>query len=141
MTIKHYEVQTNTVVEGWVNCWWEGDGPLTFGSELAARRALREFFEDLPDQMAASYSESDYRITAINFEDLLTIDEGETMAQIASKLQQAISTPELRDLIDELADLYEPTDEMLEGAKYDNAHAARAWPECFDPGIAFKVES
>ena len=65
MTIKHYEVQTNTVFEGWVNAWHDDDKPWVFGTELAARKALREFFEDLPDQMVASYSREDYRVQAI----------------------------------------------------------------------------
>lgn len=126
MTIKHYEVQTNTVAQGWVNAWHENDKPIVFAKEVKARRAIREFFEDLPDQMCANYSESDYRVQPITFDELVTIDEGDTMAQIASKLQTAISTPELRDLIDELADLYEPTEDMAEDG--------REWPACFGGG-------
>ena len=65
MTIKHYEVQTNTVFEGWVNAWHDDDKPWTFGTEQAALQAIEEFFADLPDQMVASYSREDYRVQAI----------------------------------------------------------------------------
>jgi hypothetical protein len=131
MTIKHYEVQTRTVADGWINTWHEDDCPLVFATEHAARKALSEFFDDLKEaQMDEAYSLIDYRVAAVNFEDLLTLDESDTPATMAAKIQRAISTKELRDLIDELAELYEPTEDM-ELAEDTEAYDDRLYPSCF----------
>lgn len=116
-----YEVQTWTAVSGWENCWHENDQPLTFETEAEAQEALDEFFYDLgnaPAEMAAGYDEADYRIAVVESTvprvDVVTIDSGDTPETMAAKLQRSLSTIELRDLIDCLADLYEPTDDMRE---------------------------
>lgn len=124
MTIKHYEVQTRTIADGWINTWHENDEPLVFATEYAARKAISEFFDDLETaNMAHQYDRSDYRVQAIHFDDLVTIDEGDEPEAIARKLQASLSTVELRDLIDELVEVYEPTDDMRERGE-------SLWPDC-----------
>jgi len=78
MTIKHYEVQTNTVADGWTNTWHENDEPLTFATELSARIALGEFFDELPDDMAMNYVRADYRVHPVLFEQTITLCKGGT---------------------------------------------------------------
>ena len=61
--MKNFEVQTCTVVDGWVNCWYEGSEPMTYETEAEAQSAIDEFFDDLePADMAGSYSRDDYRV-------------------------------------------------------------------------------
>ena len=72
MTIRHFEVQTRTVSDGWINTWHKNDKPLVFATELAARQAMGEFFQDLPDEMAKSYSVIDYRVRAVHFDEALS---------------------------------------------------------------------
>ncbi len=45
-------------------------------------------------------------------EPVVRIEEQDNPREMAHKIQASISTVELRDLIDELADLYEPTEDM-----------------------------
>jgi hypothetical protein len=65
MSIKHYEVQTRTWTDGWINCWHDNDKPWTFASKADATRALDEFFIDLPEEMLTSYDIADYRVQPI----------------------------------------------------------------------------
>jgi len=58
-----YEVQTSTIVDGWVNTWTEDDEPLTFPSAEKAQEAIDEFFDDLKTAgMADDYTREDYRV-------------------------------------------------------------------------------
>ena len=134
MTIKHYEVQTLTVADGWTNTWHNEEEPQVFATEHGARKALSEFFDDLPEEMRGKYDRADYRIEAIRWDELLVIDEGATPEQMARGLQAAISTIELRDLIDELAELYEPTEDM-EQAEDTEAYESRLYPRCFESRV------
>ena len=60
-----YEVQTYTIIDGWINVWTIDDVPVTFSSKARAQRELYEFFRDLPDQMADCYSPEDYRVVKV----------------------------------------------------------------------------
>lgn len=65
MSIKHYEVQTHTIADGWVNTWSDDGKPWTFATKADATRALDEFFLDLPDNMVDDYSITDYRVQPV----------------------------------------------------------------------------
>lgn len=60
-----FEVQTNTVFDGWVNCWHEDDGLVYYETREQAQAAIDEFFEDLPAEMADSYTRDDYRVVPV----------------------------------------------------------------------------
>lgn len=75
MSIKHYEVQTHTVVDGWVNTWSDDGKPWTFATKADATRAIDEFFIDLPAHMLASYDVADYRVQPV-FEETENYDNG-----------------------------------------------------------------
>ena len=60
---KEYEVQTSTIIDGWVNTWTEDDEPLTFPSAEEAQAAIDEFFDVLKSAgMADDYTRDDYRV-------------------------------------------------------------------------------
>jgi hypothetical protein len=66
MTIKkviRFEVQTETIIDGWINTWHEDDEPQTFSTRKEAEDAIDEFFDDLKDAgMADDYTREDYRV-------------------------------------------------------------------------------
>ncbi len=143
--MSNYEVQTNTVADGWINTWFDDGTATDFMTAGQAQAAIDEFFSDLTDSdMIDGYDRNDYRIvdkrTGEPFEpgtleriSLVEAMEAATdMHEAAAQIQHAISTPELRDLINILHELYKPSDAMLNEAKYDNAASARAWPDCID---------
>lgn len=66
-----YEIQLNTVADGWINTWSydNGDGimqPETFATREEAEAALAEFFQELDDQVSvgqiASYDRDEFRV-------------------------------------------------------------------------------
>ena len=58
-----YEVQTLTVVDGWVNTWHVDDELQTFSTKKEAEEAIDEFFDDLDDaDMSDDYDRDDYRV-------------------------------------------------------------------------------
>lgn len=59
---KEYEVQTSTIIDGWVNTWTENDEPLTFPSTEKAQEAIDEFFDDVKEAGLEGYEREDYRI-------------------------------------------------------------------------------
>ena len=60
---KEFEVQTWTVMDGWVNTWSEDDEPMLFGARQEAEDAILEFFADLGTSgMASAYDMEDYRV-------------------------------------------------------------------------------
>ena len=72
-----YEVQHNTVCDGWINCWTvsQGDGPAvpqTFDTEKEAQTELDGFFEDIAYEIAEGtrepdegYDREDFRIVPV----------------------------------------------------------------------------
>jgi hypothetical protein len=66
MVIKkviRFEVQTETIIDGWINTWHEDDEPQTFPTRKEAEDAIDEFFDDLKDAgMADDYTRDDYRV-------------------------------------------------------------------------------
>jgi hypothetical protein len=64
--VPKFEVQTSTIVDGWINTWHEDDHPQTFASEKEAQEAIDEFFDDLEHAgMADDYDREDYRIVEL----------------------------------------------------------------------------
>ena len=67
-----YEVQHNTLTDGWINTWLydDGDGnglrPETFASEGEARAALDEYLEELEEEHRAGnigrYEPDEFRV-------------------------------------------------------------------------------
>lgn len=57
MATPRYEVRTDTLCQGWVNCWFVHDAdatePETFDSIEAARAAIDEHIEDMREAYAA----------------------------------------------------------------------------------------
>ncbi len=68
MVIKkviRFEVQTQTIFDGWINTWAVDDKPQSFTSHKDAEEAIDEFFDDLKDAgMADDYDRDDYRVVA-----------------------------------------------------------------------------
>lgn len=66
-----FEVQTKTLVDGWVNTWSDGNGkPERFVTRAEAETALELFFDDVrravkDGDMAEEYSPDDYRIVDV----------------------------------------------------------------------------
>lgn len=66
-----YEVQTWTLIDGWVNCWHdEDDKPWTFKTRAAAKAELRLFLDDVVDavrrgDMTDEYDPSEYRVRKV----------------------------------------------------------------------------
>lgn len=73
--LPRFEVQTNTICNGWVNCWTEtdedgNDTPLRFTSRESAQQELDDFFADIKQavkncNIEDEYSLEDYRIVEI----------------------------------------------------------------------------
>jgi hypothetical protein len=64
---EKWEVQTNTLVDGWVNVWHEDEKPLTFDSEAEAQEDLDEFLQEMADAFSRgdvdeAYNREDYRV-------------------------------------------------------------------------------
>jgi len=70
-----YEIQTNTLCDGWVNTWTEekqnGESvPETFATTQDAQEALEEFLESVKEaveygDMEEEYDIADYRIVPV----------------------------------------------------------------------------
>jgi len=67
----HYEIQHNTLADGWINTWLyaDADGVMrleTFATADEAQEGLDEFFEDLAEEVAAgqmaSYHRDEFRV-------------------------------------------------------------------------------
>ena len=67
----HYEIQHNTLTDGWINTWLyaEADGvmrPETFATADEAQAALEEYFQDLEEEVRAGqsgpYSRDEFRV-------------------------------------------------------------------------------
>lgn len=51
--VTRFAVLTNTLAEGYVNCWLDNDdNPLTFSTRAQAERELKEYYEDNHDALA-----------------------------------------------------------------------------------------
>lgn len=63
---EHFEVETHTVCEGWVNCWSvsdeNGSAPQTFATKEEAEKELADFLNDAADM---DYDRADYRIVRV----------------------------------------------------------------------------
>lgn len=74
----HYEIQTFTLCDGWINTWFiidkdNSETPETFASEAEAQQALDEFLREIQEEIDAGhrlpdegYSPDDFRIAAIS---------------------------------------------------------------------------
>ena len=68
---EKWEVQTNTMCDGWVNTWHDGEELLTFGSEAEAQADLDEFLHEMAEAASRGdvedeYSREDYRIVRVS---------------------------------------------------------------------------
>lgn len=68
---KKYEVQTNTICNGWVNCWHEDGELLYFNSEMDAKNAIYDFVEEQKMGVIAGYLSDandieDYRVVEVD---------------------------------------------------------------------------
>jgi len=69
----HYEVQHNTLADGWINTWLydEGGGlePETFATKEAAEAALDEYLQDLEEECDAGniepYGRDEFRVRCV----------------------------------------------------------------------------
>lgn len=52
------------MLNGWENCWQEGDSPAVYPTREAAETALREFFEEAADN-DLQVDEDDYMVEEI----------------------------------------------------------------------------
>lgn len=71
--IEHWEIQENTICDGWVNTWTdcETGKPLTFRSCIQAEQELREFLTDTQEaanmgDLVTEYSRDEFRIVRTN---------------------------------------------------------------------------
>jgi hypothetical protein len=55
-----WEVQQNNLIGGWKNNWHEDDKLLTFKSKSEAQRELKEFLEDIKDEVARGHIDEEY---------------------------------------------------------------------------------
>jgi hypothetical protein len=85
-----YEVQHNTLCDGWINCWTQDDKPMTFATEAEAQAEIDDFLSDIEAEIASGdrahdegYDPSEFRI--VNVADA---DDGDplTLAQIEAIL-------------------------------------------------------
>jgi hypothetical protein len=70
---KKYEVQTNTICNGWVNCWHEDEKLLYFDTNLDAINAIYDFVEEQRMGVIAGYLSDandfeDYRVVVVNYD-------------------------------------------------------------------------
>lgn len=56
-----WEVQTDTLCDGWVNTWSVDERPLTFDSRKEAAAELKVFLADTQEAAAAGYMDEPYR--------------------------------------------------------------------------------
>lgn len=63
-----YIIETFTMIDGWVNCWTDGDNPATFTSEDEALQALEEFKGDFYEDSEWEFPLEDYRIRKVDDE-------------------------------------------------------------------------
>ena len=68
----HWEVQTYTLFDGWVNCWHHECKPWTFRTRQAAQKELDIYVKDVHEAVVAGdmFEEvdlADHRIMYINF--------------------------------------------------------------------------
>lgn len=64
-----YIVETFTMIDGWVNCWHDGDDLAVFSSRQEAVKALDEFIKDYDLVGGADeYALEDYRIRKVEDE-------------------------------------------------------------------------
>jgi len=69
-----WEVQTHTLIDGWVNVWTGGDGlPVLFDTEADAEHEVRVLLDDVKAAVAdgymeSEYSEDDYRVVEVKEE-------------------------------------------------------------------------
>lgn len=62
MTYQHktrFVVLTNTIAEGWVNCWSEDDEPLTFATFEEAQEEVGDHLDSLAEMVTESGREFD----------------------------------------------------------------------------------
>ncbi len=67
---KKFEVQTNTICGGWVNCWHENEQLLYFISHEKAQEAIDDFIETMEMGVAEGYlsianTPDDYKIVEV----------------------------------------------------------------------------
>lgn len=53
--MKRFEVQTNTICDGWVNTWMIDDEPQTFATIELAQAEIDETIEDMDEAVADGY--------------------------------------------------------------------------------------
>lgn len=64
----HYEIQTFTLCDGWVNCWtFDDDAPITFNDKLEAEAYLVGYGVEINEahkcgDLSDPFNENDYRI-------------------------------------------------------------------------------
>ena len=58
-----YEVQTFTMIDGWVNCWTEDEQPLTFATEQEAQQAIEDHIADCEEFDIEC--DDEYRVAAV----------------------------------------------------------------------------
>jgi hypothetical protein len=69
-----YEVQHDTLCQGWVNVWSEESVPLTFADKAEAERELDEFLEDAVEEhrrghLEEAYRREEFRVVPVGFKD------------------------------------------------------------------------
>ena len=65
-----FEVQTYTMCDGWINCWFLDGKPQTFPTQESAERELNTFLAFVEEaaargDMDEAYSLEDYRIVEV----------------------------------------------------------------------------
>ena len=69
--MKHYEIQTFTLCDGFVNTWtYDDKAPVTFATYAEAERELQEFLDELTDAFVCGNIEDapeadDYQIVGV----------------------------------------------------------------------------
>ena len=67
---KKFEVQTNSICDGWVNCWHDDEEYLYFDTKEEAQAEIDDFIETMEIGVAEGYLASantseDYRIVEV----------------------------------------------------------------------------
>ena len=65
-----YEVQTQTICQGWINCWTDNENPTTFATREQAQSELDAFLSTVLEAVVNGYMEDDtnrddYRIVPV----------------------------------------------------------------------------
>lgn len=81
---RRYEVQMNTLCQGWTNVWSENSGdsderPLTFASRKAAQDEIDKYLRDMEEAVSLGHisdyeSPEDFRILEIKMENKMKAD-------------------------------------------------------------------